>query len=140
MTRTFFAFLLTVLAVGCQEGRGPTREWQPSDHDQPDGPTRQVAAASGRAPAGAVDPSLVELSWQQRCMSCHGPTGRGDGPTGPMVAAPDLTREDFLSRVKDEEIAAVIRQGRGRMPPFDLPPSVVEGLVKRIRGRGVAPR
>jgi cytochrome c oxidase cbb3-type subunit 3 len=129
--------LLVATVAGCQDGRGPTREWQASDHDTPSGPNQQqVAAASARAPAGAVDPSLVELSWQQRCMTCHGSRGRGDGPTGPMVGAPDLTRDDFLSRVKDEEIAAVIREGRGRMPAFDLPPSVVDGLVQRIRARG----
>lgn len=137
VSRTVLALLLGLLVVACDEGRGPTREWGPGDHDQPQGPTRQVAAASARAPGSAVDPSLVELSWQQKCATCHGPMGRGDGPQGAMVAAPDLTREDFLSRAKDEEIATVIKQGRGRMPPFDLPPSVVDGLVKRIRARGM---
>lgn len=137
VSRIALALLLGLLAVACDEGRGATREWTPADHDQPQGPNRQVAAASARAPGSAVDPSLVELSWQQKCASCHGPQGRGDGPQGAMVAAPDLTRDDFLSRAKDEEIATVIRQGRGRMPPFDLPPSVLDGLVKRIRAKGM---
>ena len=45
----------------------------------------------------------------------------------------DLGREDWQSKVKDEEIAAVIQNGKGRMPKFDLPPDVVRGLVGRIR-------
>lgn len=50
-----------------------------------------------------------------------------------MVRAPDLTLTDWQDRVTDEQIAEVIRKGRNRMPPFDLPPQVVSGLVARIR-------
>ncbi len=115
------------------------REWTPEDHGQAEGPTRQVAQASSRAPDGSVDPSLVELSWQQKCSTCHGPQGRGDGPQAAMMAPPDLTDDERLARLKDADIANVIRNGRGKMPPFDLPPSVVTGLVGRIRGKGRLP-
>jgi mono/diheme cytochrome c family protein len=48
-----------------------------------------------------------------------------------------LTRDDWLSAAKDEEIAATIRQGKNRMPAFpDLPDAVLQGLVKRIRAKG----
>lgn len=133
---TLLAALLVLALVACGDDRGAVREWTPADHDQAEGPTRQVAAASARAPDGSVDPSLVELSWQQKCATCHGAQGRGDGPQAAMNAAPDLTRDDFLNRVKDADIAAVIKHGRGKMPPFELPPSVVTGLVARIRAKG----
>ena len=61
------------------------------------------------------------------------PHGRGEGPQGPMVRAPDLTDAAWQDRVKDEDIAETIRKGRNKMPPFDLPAQVIEGLVKRIR-------
>lgn len=50
-----------------------------------------------------------------------------------MVKAPDLTRAAWQEKVTDEEIAQTIRNGRNGMPKFDLPPSVVQGLVQRIR-------
>ena len=56
-----------------------------------------------------------------------------EGPQGPMVHAPDLTRAEWQSKVTDPEIAQVIANGRNRMPKFDFPPEVVAGLVSRIR-------
>ena len=59
--------------------------------------------------------------------------GHGDGPSGPMVKASDLTREEWQARVTDDEMIALIRNGKGSMPKFDLPEPVVRGLVARIR-------
>ncbi len=73
------------------------------------------------------------MAWGRSCVTCHGESGRGDGPQGPMVRAPDLTRADWQGRVTDAEILQIIRTGRNKMPKFDLPPAVLDGLVKRIR-------
>ena len=69
----------------------------------------------------------------QTCNTCHGPLGKGDGPQGSLVKAPDLTRPDWQAKVTDEEIAARIRSGKGLMPPNDLPDSTIKGLVARVR-------
>ena len=75
--------------------------------------------------------------WKQACASCHGPLGRGDGPLGPSLKAPDLTRDEWLSTVTDEQIATVIRNGKDKMPAHpDLPDSALDALVKRIRSKG----
>lgn len=50
-----------------------------------------------------------------------------------MVRAPDLTRPDWQANISDEEMAAIIRKGKNKMPAFDLPDQVVQGLVQRIR-------
>ena len=50
-----------------------------------------------------------------------------------MVRAPDLTREDWQSKVTDREIAATIKGGKGKMPNFDVPDPVIDGLVARVR-------
>jgi mono/diheme cytochrome c family protein len=76
---------------------------------------------------------VVEASWQQQCAACHGPIGHGDGPTGAMLHAADLTQASWQETVTDAQIADVIAHGKGKMPPFDLPPKVVAGLVARIR-------
>lgn len=76
---------------------------------------------------------LVDIAWRQQCSTCHGAMGKGDGQMGPMVHAPDLTREDWQSKVTDAEIANVIKNGKGKMPRLDLPDSVIAGLVARVR-------
>jgi hypothetical protein len=119
---------------GCGRSSSDVREWQPSDHDQAIGQQGQVAAKPSPSGQTGPDNSLVELAWQRNCASCHGPVGRGDGPQGPMMRAPDLTRAEWHTQVTDEQIAEVIRKGRNKMPAFEsLPPQVITGLVARIR-------
>lgn len=112
------------------------REWAASDHDQPAGaqpePTGRPKAAKGSDAA-----SVTELAWAKNCASCHGRAGAGDGPQGAAVKAPDLTRAEWQDGVSDADIAKTIRQGRNSMPAFDLPPSVIQGLVQRIRAARV---
>jgi cytochrome c oxidase cbb3-type subunit 3 len=116
--------------------RGPGAaipEWTPADHDQPAGqPAQPPPRAKPQPQQDAAD--LADLAWARSCASCHGERGRGDGPQGAMIRAPDLTRADWQARVTDEEIRRTISQGRNNMPKFDLPPGVLDGLVKRIRG------
>jgi mono/diheme cytochrome c family protein len=126
------SLVLGLLVFWSRRAPADLPEWKPSDHEQEEG-----EAAPGR-PQAQPQPqqdaaSLVELAWMRSCVNCHGERGRGDGPQGPMLRAPDLTRADWQEKVSDEEIRQVIRSGRNNMPKFDLPPAVVDGLVKRIR-------
>jgi Cytochrome C oxidase, cbb3-type, subunit III len=119
--------------VACDPAPSDVREWSPGDHDQaPSTP----GAANPRSPASArpgTEIDLVQLAWEKNCTTCHGSRGRGDGPQGPMLRAADLTRAEWQDRVSDAEIAETIRKGRNKMPAFDLPPQVIQGLVLRIR-------
>lgn len=125
--------LLVTCGLGTAACQGPSdvREWRPEDHDQP---ASQPQGQGPRPKAAATDGAdLVEVAWGRNCAPCHGARGAGDGPQGPMMRAPDLTRADWQDKATDEEIAQVIRNGRNKMPKFDLPPAVVEGIVRRIR-------
>ena len=124
-------------------------EWKPSDHHSTDdtqggGPSGQqapagrgaeVAPQQGRPSGGPGEEvaQLVELSWRQQCTLCHGAFGRGDGPQGPMLHARDLSDPEWQGKVSDGDIAAGIRNGKDKMPKYDLPDPVVQGLVARIR-------
>jgi cytochrome c oxidase cbb3-type subunit 3 len=59
--------------------------------------------------------------------------GKGDGQMGPMLHAPDLTAEDLQAKVTDQEMAAIIKGGKDKMPAFNLPDSVLQAMVARIR-------
>ncbi|MBK8257351.1 MAG: cytochrome c [Polyangiaceae bacterium] len=124
-----FVVFATPLA-GCDGPSAEVREWSPGDHDQPPAAAGQVTA---KPATDGVDPSIIDLAWRRNCTPCHGPIGRGDGPQGPMYRAPDLTQPDWQANITDEEMAKTIRKGKNKMPAFDLPDQVVQGLVQRIR-------
>lgn len=106
------------------------KEWSTSDHDGEQKGAKQ--GAKGDAGAGGAN-VLAEMAWRQQCATCHGNAGKGDGPQGAMFKAADLGREDWQASVKDDDIAATIKNGKGRMPKFELPDEVVRALVARVR-------
>ncbi|MEK7668794.1 MAG: cytochrome c [Gemmatimonadota bacterium] len=76
--------------------------------------------AGVRNPVPVSDRSLRrgKQVFEQYCIVCHGPAGRGDGTVVPkFVPPPDLTMETSLQRT-DGYLYAVLRQGRGIMPRY----------------------
>jgi cytochrome c oxidase cbb3-type subunit 3 len=130
MKTAFFACSVLLLAplAACSPSED-VRPWRASDHDT----AKRSGQVSGSAAPGQEGATLVSLTWRQQCAQCHGMTGRGDGPQGRMMRVPDIGRAEWQDKVDDETIARVIRKGRNKMPAFDLPPAVVDGLVKHVR-------
>jgi cytochrome c oxidase cbb3-type subunit 3 len=64
----------------------------------------------------AADPLLVEgrAVYLIRCASCHGETGKGDGPSARLLRegrAGDFTASSWKHGDRPEQVLAVIRQG-----------------------------
>ena len=62
-----------------------------------------------------------KLYAEHGCAVCHGPDGRGDGPSAARLDVPprDFADPRAYSRgASPLEIAASIRRGTGAMPPF----------------------
>jgi quinoprotein glucose dehydrogenase len=73
-------------------------------------------------PAG----SLGEKVYQNQCSGCHGMNRAGSPPAIPRLWG----IEGILT---DQEIAGIIRQGRGRMPPFNsLTDEQVQAVVRYL--------
>jgi mono/diheme cytochrome c family protein len=116
--------------AGCGERR-ELREWTPDDHTQPESVSGQVAPTNSM-----TDAERVALLWVEECASCHGEGGRGDGPSRPADApVRDLTAQDWQGTVTDEQIAEIIRNGRGQMPAYDqrINDIGIAALVQHIR-------
>jgi len=67
-------------------------------------------------PADAADLALGEKVYTKRCASCHAPDGRGNAKMAGMlkITIPDLT----ATAKKDQELHAVISEGKPPMPGF----------------------
>jgi cytochrome c oxidase cbb3-type subunit 3 len=129
------SLLLAASLFACNSAPADLRPWQASDHDHTANPNAdqvQVTDAGAAESNHGLDDVTI-VAWQQNCTNCHGPLGRGDGPQGQLVHAADLSRPDWQASISDEAIADTIRQGRGRMPAFNLPDATITRLVALIR-------
>jgi cytochrome c553 len=147
MMRPFDARLVVALALGaalsttlgCERSASGLTEWTAADHDHQVEPKMrhnmqtQAQKANPHAAPGTKD-QVIDVTWMKQCATCHGRRGKGDGPSSTMVKARDLTNADFQATLTDEQIAKVIREGKDKMPAFNLPDSVIQGLVQHVRG------
>jgi hypothetical protein len=77
----------------------------------------------------------MDSLYAQRCLNCHGPNGRGDGPTAASlpVGTPDF--RETVQRRSNGQIRRIIAEGRGVMPAFEpvLRPSEINDLLQMVR-------
>ena len=103
-------------------------------------PVRTTVVKAGKSPA-----LQAQIIYETRCRTCHGATGRGDGPSAAHLTPKprDYSNADWQRSVTDEEIRQIILQGgmgTGKSPTMpaqaDLveKPEIVAELVKIIRG------
>jgi cytochrome c oxidase cbb3-type subunit 3 len=149
MTRSLvgsLGVLLFALAVACDDPAHDLSEWTPADHTHQTEKAQKATqaqqrrqAALGKQTATYTQPSkrggslLVDVTWMKQCSNCHGKRGRGDGPQSPMVKAKDLTDAAWQTTVTDAQLVEAIKKGKGKMPAFNLPDSMVTELVAKIR-------
>ena len=138
-----------VTTVACERNASGLTEWTAADHDhQAEAPRRRRSLTQAAPPTPHAPPSkknqVIDVTWQNQCATCHGKKGRGDGPSSTMVKARDLSAPEWQASVSDEQLTKVIREGKDKMPAFNLPDNVIAGLVEHVRGlvrknRGGAP-
>lgn len=69
-------------------------------------PAQPVNGAGG-------DPAKGKAVYQQRCLPCHGPQGKGDGPTGKVLVPPAADFTSAASRKKSEaDLLKIIENGK----------------------------
>ncbi len=109
----------------------------------------KATGASPPAPAAPAELSeeAARKTFEQRCGSCHGNTGKGDGP-GAAALTPkprDYTDKEWQKTVTDEQIRKTILLGGAAVgkspsmpaaPDLESKPHVVDALVKVVRKFG----
>ena len=106
-----------------------------------------AALAAENLPPAAV--KEADTIYQTRCIGCHGPTGKGDGPIG-MALNPrprDLSDAAWQKSVADEHIEKIILSGGpavGKSPmmpansDLNAKPDVLKALRAMVRNFGAA--
>jgi len=99
-------------------------------------------ASAEDIPAAAT--AEADTIWQQRCSTCHGAGGKGDGAVGAALTPKprDLTSADWQKGVTDEHIEKIIAQGGQAVglsllmpanPDLVSRPDVIKALRARVR-------
>ncbi len=75
-----------------------------------------------------------EAIFKKNCVMCHGADGTGKTKMGLKLGAADLTSSDIQS-LSDEALAQTIRNGKGKMPPFEktLTADEITQVIQHVR-------
>jgi mono/diheme cytochrome c family protein len=86
-------------------------------------------ARANPAPDAAAD----SATFRAKCAMCHGPDGSGS-EVGKTMHVPDL-RSPEVQKLPDTQLAQIISDGKGGMPPFknSFSQDQVHSLVAHIR-------
>jgi mono/diheme cytochrome c family protein len=109
--------------------------------------TALLAACGGDDGKSKADPAVVaeaQQVWKDKCVTCHGDRGMGDGPGAAVLNPKPRTFKDpkWQMQTKDERIAKVIVEGGAAAglsenmapnPELKDKPEVVAELVKIVR-------
>lgn len=77
----------------------------------------------------------MDTLYAQRCLGCHGATGKGDGP---VAASLPVRLPDFRGTVKNRSVAQIrkiIQEGKGIMPAYGpaLSGAEIQDMVFMVR-------
>ncbi len=94
-----------------------------------------VGSATARAQADAA------TTYAQKCAMCHGKAGAGDGAAAAALnpKPPNFTTAEFQDARTDEELVAVITDGKSPMMPSyksQLSADEIKALVAYVRTLG----
>jgi len=129
------AALTHALIVGC----GGSQESGKQSTTPPPTTTQQTPVQP--APdTGAVAADPVAHGRQvyvARCVLCHGPEGKGDGPASAALNPKPRNHTDgaYMNSRTDEELLAVIHNGKGGMPAWKgvLSEKEMQDVLKYVR-------
>jgi cytochrome c6 len=79
------------------------------------------------------DSAASSAAYRSKCAMCHGPDGSGS-EVGKSMHVPDF-RSPEVQKLPDAQLAQIISDGKGGMPPFknSLSAEQVNSLVAHIR-------
>jgi len=94
---------------------------------------------TGAAPAGDLGAKV----YTERCVLCHGPNGKGDGPAAAGLNPKPRNHTDgsYMNSRTDDQLLEVIRNGKGAMPAWGkvLSDDEIHAVLKHVRSLAQPP-
>jgi mono/diheme cytochrome c family protein len=93
-------------------------------------------SGTGTTPAGGatgeVSLAVGEKVVQERCVLCHGESGKGDGPGGAALNPKprDWTDHTYMGSQTDDQLYQVIHDGKGSMPAWGKTGILTEAEIR----------
>jgi hypothetical protein len=77
----------------------------------------------------------MDLLYAQRCLGCHGPSGKGDGPVAASLPVRVPEFRETVEKKSTPQIRRAITEGSGIMPAFGpaLRPTEITDMVQMVR-------
>lgn len=93
-----------------------------------------LSAGLGRTVMAAAADDAGKITFEANCSVCHDEDGSGDTPIGMSLEIPDL-RSDEVQKLSDEELIAIVTNGKDPMPSFKgkLTADEIKGVVAYVR-------
>jgi mono/diheme cytochrome c family protein len=135
-TATYLALSLLLVGAGLWGCGGQKSNQTGSSTSTPaPAPTTGDTSAGG----GEVSLAIGEKVFQERCATCHGPQGMGDGPGGAALNPKPRNFHDasYMSTLTDEKINETIHNGKPgtAMPAWKgiLSESEIKSVILKVR-------
>ena len=77
----------------------------------------------------------MDALYAQRCVTCHGVRGDGEGTIAARLPSKPPDFRDTVQRLSNNQIRRIIAQGAGTMPAFEpvLSPSEINDMLQMVR-------
>lgn len=87
------------------------------------------------APAKPDDKSTA--TYKQKCVSCHGPDGKGETPAGKAMKVRSFADPE-VAKMSDQQLADIIEKGQGKMPKYGatMKSDEIKAMVAYVRTLG----
>lgn len=90
----------------------------------------------------AAEAQEAEQLFKKHCASCHGPSGKGDGPAAKMLKPPPGELGVAAAKASEADLAHIIKDGgkavgrSGSMPAYGkkLNDEQIQSLVQLVKG------
>ena len=110
------------LVVGCGGGNqgGESSTSSSTSETTTPAPTPDTSAAPAGGATGEVSLAVGQKIVTERCVLCHGTSGKGDGPGGAALNPKprNWTDHSYMGTKSDDDLFTVIHDGKGSMPAW----------------------
>jgi mono/diheme cytochrome c family protein len=137
------ALIVCAVGLGVLAGCGGNKTEQTSSNTEtttpPAGETPPATTDTSSAASGEVSMAVGERIVKERCVLCHGESGKGDGPGGAALNPKprNWTDHGYMESRTDQELYDVIYNGKGAMPAWGktgiLTESEIRSAILKVR-------